>query len=290
MCSAFEVTPWCDTMIVIAGKDIASLSSEVREDLRQQLESRLEKICIRFGNYKRCIRKYLETKPVDIVDFCDFIKGLPVYECHGTKLTRFSSQDCESLMNMRDYIKVFGMLDKVTSFLNYHLLEYVIDEYKIERKNEELKYPDHLNKYIEDLKITEFIIIKHIEENLLDATKQLIIIMCCDSTCRLADVSNLRKHVAKIMNLDQSGVLIYDIGEGSAVVTFLIPTSVADFIFTEDHFFTPQQMKRFESLHIKKLVCNGHKYHFRSHVSGIIIMYNDIVSPFFYLSYIIIIM
>ena len=251
-------------MFVIAGKDIASLSSEVLGDLRQRLEHKLRQILIQFHDYKLYIQKYLEVKPVDIVDFCDSIRGIPVYDCSGTKFTLVSSQ---LLTNVQDYSKVFDTLGKFTSFLNYDLFEYVIEKYKIERK-EALEYPDHLDKYINGIKITEFNIIKPIETNITDETKQLIIIMPCNSTCHLANVRNLRKHVANVMNLDRSGVLIYDIGVGSVVVTFLIPTSVAEFIFTEDHYFTPQLVKCFESLHIQQLKCNGRIYHFRSHVSG----------------------
>ena len=244
--------------IIIADKGI---SSDTLERLREQLTRKLQRILVQFANYVCCIRIHLEEKPVDIEDFSQYIQSLPGYECGGDKLMLLSSRRDE-LSKANTFIKIFIILQECTSFLNYQLFEYIIDTYIIERNSlAKLDYPSKLHKYLEELKISEFILLKPILANISDDNMRLTIVLNIEETCRVSKITNLRKQVARIMSLDIAAIQIHDIGEGSVIVTLLIPCSIATYIFTSKFRFTPQQDEEFQALSVEKMECNGYTYY-----------------------------
>ena len=96
-----------------------------------------------------------------------------------------------------------------------------------------------------------------------NGSKELILKYDIENTCRLAKIDTLKKFIAKIMDdLNPSALQIVDIEDGCVILTFLIPASVADAIFTPTKVFTQQQEEEFQSASILWLKCNGQPFFF----------------------------
>ncbi len=65
------------------------------------------------------------------------------------------------------------------------------------------------------------------------------------------------KSIAAIFGLLPSALELVDIKDGCVIVTFLIPASVADAIFTPDTVFTSQQEDKLRAVSLLWLKCNG---------------------------------
>ena len=235
---------------------MSSLSSEAYKSLRSQLNFKLESILTRFADYVNCIRKYLEThEKVD--DVCYYLTCLPCSKHRGAKVKMLFESKRDELLSAATFIEVFIILQNFTSYLNYHLFEKIIEAYipnYYRISKEQLEYPSFLNVYLNELKISEFKLLKPIFKGMPNDNKKVTILLEVKSTCRLSKITELRAQIAHIMRLDIATVQIYDIGEGSVVVTLLIPSSIKILEFT------PQQENMLQALSVMKLECDGCTY------------------------------
>lgn len=106
------------------------------------------------------------------------------------------------------------------------------------------------------------------------AQKKLILKYDIETSCNLAKVYNFKRRIAKILGLLPSALHILDIKDGCVVVTFLIPASVADDLFTPDTVFTSEQEEELRAESVLWLKCNGHTFHWGKRKPG-----KDIHSP-----------
>ena len=227
-----------------------------------QLNVELKSILTQFADYCYCIRKYLE-KHEKIDDVCYYLTCLPCSKHEGDKVEMLLASKRDELLRSTTFIEVFIILENFTSFLNYHLFEKIIDQFmKGDRKSQkQLEYPSHLKQYLEKHKISEFEMLKPILAKLSNDSMELTFILNIKSTCRLSKITDLRAQVAHILVLDVATVQIYDIGEGSTVVTLLIPSSIGMYIFAKKLKFTSQQDNTLQALSVMKIECNGYTYY-----------------------------
>ena len=225
-----------------------------------QLNIKLESIVTRFADYRYCIRGYLETHR-KIKDVCHYLTCLPCSKHKGAKVKMLLASKRDELLSATTFIEVFIILENFTSYLNYHLFEKIIKQFIPNRKSQEqLEYPSYLKQYIEELKISEFELLKPILPKISNDSMKLTIILDIKSTCHLSKITKLRAHIAHIMGFDIATVQIYDIGEGSVVVTLLlfIPSLC---IFPKKLEFTPHQENMLQALSVVKIECNGYTYY-----------------------------
>lgn len=161
--------------------------------------------------------------------------------------------------------EIFNLLvTEYSSFLNFDIFEKILKRYKIDAKQEELKYPEQLKIYIEEHKISEFIkinpLLKDVEKRFKDS-KELILKLDIEKTCQLAKIVELKKFITNFLNLDPSVLHIVDVKEGCLTITFLIPTFVANSIFTLFTKFSPKQEYQLRSQSVQWLQCNGWTFH-----------------------------
>lgn len=246
------------------GEDIASLPPAVLVDLKQQLESNLEEILFSFAGYTDCVQVSLEKRNVTVKRLCAYLLGLPAFTsaCSSPKLSLLASK--------KDKLEVASCISDImiilktecTSFLNYQIFESLIKNFKLDEGQELLKYPTKLLKYIEMHKVSEFIEIQPVLSDLSDDSKELILVFDFEPTCRLSGLFDLGKAVAKIMGLKQSVLRIHNIKENCVVVTYLIPTLVAESIFISDEIFSEAQKEEFRALSVQRLECNMRTFTF----------------------------
>ena len=148
------------------------------------------------------------------------------------------------------------------SFLNYEIFQNIHEHYSIGAEQEKLKYPQHLEAYVEKHKISEIAKIIPKLPMPKHGCQELIVKCNIKNTSKLAKVFDLKKSVARILGLLPSALEIYDIKDGCVIVTFLIPASVADALFTPDIVFTPQQKDELQAASILWMECNDHHFQF----------------------------
>ena len=238
------------------------MSPADRGDLQFLLESNLRNILFAFANYTFCVQQSLQEKNVEVDSICDYLIG---FTSNENSIALLSGAKRAKLAEANSISKIFRFLkEECTSFLNYDIFEYLIERFKLNRDQEDLKYPQKLKAYVKKQRISEFIETKPALSKYTDDTVKLTLVLDIDSMCRLDKLLDVAKAVAKILDVLPSTLLIYDIRESCVEVTFLIPKSVAESIFSNGEIFSGDQEDKFRQLLVKKLECNGHTFKFSS--------------------------
>ena len=241
-----------------------SLDSATLEDLDQQLDLNLQHITNCYASYVHCIRKSIKEKGVTAEDLCAYLMNLRAFKRGHQEKTTLLSERKDELEKAQTIDKIFTILSaKCASFLNFEIFQSMVDDYDIDKNQERLNYPQHLRDYAEKHKLSEFVHINPLLKKLDESTKKLQLKLNIESTCSLAKLDDLRKPIANILGIQKSALRIVDIKEGCVEVTFLIPASVADTIFTSDRIFTPQDVHDLQSLSVMSLKCNGYSFEFQ---------------------------
>lgn len=249
----------------ITGRDIA-LSPSVFVDLQQELECNLEEILFHFAAYTDCIQVSLEKKCINVKRLCAYLLGLPSftlsYDDRRPMLLASKKSKLEEASCIGDIMII--LKKECTSFMNYKIFQGLIKNFELDEGQEHLKYPKMLQDYINLHKISEFIEIQPVLSELTKDNKELILVLDIEPTCKLSGLVDLGKAVAKLMGLKQSALLIHDIKESCVVVSYLIPTLVAELIFTSDKIFSEEQEEEFRRLSVRRLECNSVVFEFAS--------------------------
>ena len=137
------------------------------------------------------------------------------------------------------------------SFLNYDIFEYLIEHFKLDRDQEDFKYPEKLKAYVKKQRISGT---KPALSKYTDDMMKLTLVLDIDSMCRLDKLLDIAKAVAKILGVLPSTFLIYDIRESCVEVTFLILKSIAESMFSNDEIFSNNQNDKFRQLLVKQIL------------------------------------
>lgn len=245
-----------------AGQTIGSLSDADRGNLKQQLRANLKCIQDDFADYIDYIQESLVKQKVSVKRLKSYLLRLPCSDENNLML--LSSAIADALEKAVDVYDIFMKLDKCTSFLNYHIFEKIVGRFDIDSGHEDLKYPEKLRKYIEKHAISEFIAINPVLSKYIDGTKKLVLLLDVEPICKFSKLVDIGQVVADIMNLDQSVLLIHSIEGGSVIITFLIPTSVAEVIFSgcKELIFSQEQKAGLRKVSVKTLKCNNYEFDF----------------------------
>ena len=243
------------TLIII----IAEIDTDVIMDIDLTLEGNLRNIIQKYAFYVDCVRKNIEDIGVTPEGLRGFLLSLPAFG--PTKKGIFLLSDIKKDLKRTETItEIFNLLiTESASFLNYDIFESILRRYNIP-KDESLQYSEHLNDYVKRHKVSEFL---RINPNLKSESRvfeKFILKFDIETTCRLAKVLDLKRAIARILGLRPSALKIIDVKEGCIIVTFHIPTSVANALFTANTVFTKQQQDELRAISLLWLKCNGYTY------------------------------
>ena len=217
-----------------------------------------------YADYTDCIAVSLVEKKVDVKRLKTYTLNLhPGGDEHN--LMPLSSRVRDAFESLDNVYDIIGRLCHYTSFLDYHLFEKIVRKFKIDETQEELKYPEKLQQYIKKHTVSEFMEVHPTlnDPKYVDDTKKLVIVLNVQQvTCQMREVVNIGQVVAHIMNLDQSQLLIHNIGGGSVTVTFLIPTLIAEHIFSgrKECIFSHEEIQELQNVSVTMLKCNGYEF------------------------------
>ena len=241
------------------------MDSDIEDDLEIVLEENIDDIMTKYAAYVDCIRAKIQDKKVPPDELCSYLLTLAAFNSSykGQKLALLSDKKAE--LEKKDTITgIFTFLiTECSSFLNYGIFQKIVKKYNIQEDQEELRYHEHLKAYIKQHKVSEFIAINPLLEKFTKDSEKLTFKFDIENVCSLAKVDKLKKSVAKIMKLNSMTLQIIDVKEGCLAVTFLIPASTANAIFTADTVFTPQQEDEFQTASVLWLVYNGRTFNFK---------------------------
>ena len=251
-------------MIFNVGHNIDSLSGADRDSLKQQLRANLMMICKAYSDYTDCVAVSLHKKNVNVHRLKSFSLNLYVGNDEHNLMPLSSKRGAEDKINQFDNVYgVISALCKFTSFLNFNVFEQLINKFEIDKTQEELKYPEKLRQYVEKHTVSEFMEIHPVLNQYTDDTKKLVIILDVKQiTVSVCEVLDIGQALAHIMKLDQCQLLIHNIGGGSVTVTFLIPTFIADYMFSgqKECIFSQEQIEELRKISIKMLKCNCYEF------------------------------
>jgi hypothetical protein len=156
---------------------------------------------------------------------------------------------------------------RCTSFFNYQIYQYLVDQYDIKDTRDRLKYPDYLRTYTKKLNISEFIAFNRAYAPIfrvmsIPESTKLDLKFDIELTCTVAEVADLQFAIAKLLDLNVAALQLVNIDDGCVAVTFLIPTEVADILFVPNRLFSQKDVKEFRDSSVLQLECNGCSYDF----------------------------
>ena len=158
-----------------------------------------------------------------------------------------------------DINAIFNLLNReYASFLNYDIFDFILTQHQLDHGQEELKYPEHLKAYLERHNVSEFVKVNPLFKKYTDTSKELVLKIDIESSSKLAKLKNLKDAIADILELKSATMRLLDLKDGCVVATFLIPTPVADRVFSKHPVLTDQQQAAFQKLPVFQLECNDY--------------------------------
>ena len=239
---------------------ISSLDPDIRMDLKQQLEVNFEQIIRQYGSYVNCILTSIQAKGVSVNNLRSYLVSISAFQ------SGFYKEECKLLSAVKPELEkastineIFDLLNwNCASFFNYHIFQFLVDEYDIKDIRNRLKYPEYLKEYVDKHKISEFIEINPALKKVKDVSSKLVLKFDIELTCKVARIEDLIA-VAKILRLRASTLQLLGIEEGCVVVPFLIPCVVADVVFSSKKKFSTEDIEEFRASSVE---CNGCRYDF----------------------------
>ena len=255
---------------MITDMPIARPDKATKEELKRILHKNHEQIVRQYASYSRCIRNSLTSKherdPNTLRDLCLYLSELSAYDVDtDRKEAKLLSQLEDELKKTKVVYDVIELLSKnfCVSIFDIRIFEDIVNEFKIDRSQEALKYPDYLKEYIEKHKLSEIIGKLPQLGECFGGHTELVYKLNIGVVQRVTKIIDIQKKIADILDINQCGIILKDVEEGCVVVTSCIPTFVAEDIFTRDKTFSPEEEEKFQSFSVLWLQCGpSRKYIF----------------------------
>ena len=246
-----------------------NLDDDTLRDLHLRLDKELDDITKQYSKYVRHIRETLKDKGVTVDDLSSNLLTVTAF-AHETQQRMLLSTHETELESAASVNKIINLLAKeYASFLNYEIFQFIVDTYHIDQGQDELKYPELLEAYLNRHRVCEFVEINPQLENIASSSKELVLKIDIDVTSSLAKIKDLKTSIAKILKLKSVTLRLFRVSHGCVEVTFQMPAPVAECIFNEHTIFTEEQLKQFQSLSVVKLECGSCSFSFADKVDDI---------------------
>ena len=250
-------------LLLFTGTDsLASLEPNTLTDLKLQFKLRLKSILTKYAHYVSYIRQALKKNGVSTEDLRSDLLAMPATNLPGQDLTLFSAH-WEELMKATILNDIFDLLvRKYASFLNYDIFQFITDAYHIDHGEDVLKYPEHVKAYLMEHKVSEFAESDTPQKKIDAASKELVLKIDIPLNTEMSRIMDLRSSIAEILGINPTALQLRDISPGCVVVTFLIPTPVAELLFSKDTNLTKLQKKQIRTLLVQWMQCNSRMFNF----------------------------
>ena len=216
------------------------LSPSEQDELKVMLDNDVKKMKLLFGCLVTKTRDSVEQR-ISAVDFAVSILALGAYEPAPGGLEGRERRDRPLLDEYSDEIKraktlseIFNILSAYWNYLNFEILEYIIEHYGTSDDNERLKsYKEELCKFckrrIFELPSSESCSSNGNAMNPRQEKFNVKFNVSEDITCEA--ILQMRGRIAEILHVKLAALIIVRVDAGCVQLTFLIPKFVAQEIF-----------------------------------------------------------
>lgn len=238
------------------------------EDLTHQLRCYTEQIQTEFAFFVSSIYEILMAhEAVSAYNLRFFLLHLPALTCEDEE------EHCKLLYGVKSEFQkattvdeILLLLNRYTSFLDYHIYLSITAKYKINIEEEKTEYFKHLKEYVNKHRISDLVNVipmmcKH-NDQFADISMTLVFKLNIKMSCKFAELVTLKSAVAKLLGFHSSALQLVSIKRGSVLVTFSIPAFAAECVFTSGKKFTQHEKKHFELLSVVWLEYEGHRFNF----------------------------
>lgn len=235
------------------------LSPDVRMNLEYQLRRHNDTIQNQYASFKACLIRCVKREGVAVEDLRSFVLELPALANNTQPVLLHEIK--EKLHLATTINEIFDLIgEKCASFFHYEVFESLKKEYCTTYLDKKLNYKEHFDDYAELLKISEFFDINPKLKEKYDnseSTKNTFKVGNISVSNKISSVINLRDAIASNLNMLPATLKLVGIEEGCVVVTFLIPTMVAEIVFAHANILNSKQVETFKSLSIFWLKCGN---------------------------------
>ena len=235
----------------------STLDPDVRDDLEHVLRIKRKRIMFHYACFVSRLCDCVKERGVTVEHLRTFLLKLPSFspdKDDGEESSKLLYGVKSKLEEADTVHKIFDLIgEECASFLNYDVYQFILDKYCSDMKCDEFKYPEKLEAYINEHRIDEFFGINPQLENFDQASKKVKLKFDIASTSKVVKIINLKSALADVLGLIPSALRLFSIEEGCVVVTFLIPSSIADVI---SKILTPELLQALSILWVK---CDEYK-------------------------------
>ena len=244
---------------------------KINLDLQHQLRNNWKKIGKQYASYTLCICTSLQEKGISTKNLTTFLLKIPALKnASDEEQYRLLTGLRMELREAADINDIIDLLDeRCASVLDYDIFQSIVDEFKLDHNNtdenkEKLNYPKHLKEFIEKHKLSEFIKINPELSRYTSNSEEVCLTFDINlSKYRLKNVAELKSTIADILKIQPSSLRLFRIEDGCVKMTFLLPSSVAHYIFPSDKKFSGEQIRGFLALKTQWLTCCNFSFNFR---------------------------
>ena len=123
------------------------MSSQLVKKMITELEER-------FSELKKACRECLEKCKITVKRVTNALTDLPADDVDEHK--QFIENHSVALLQASDHYELFGMLSYNMNYLSYQLLDYIVDEFKLQIKNDMETYKKDLEQFREKTSLALF--------------------------------------------------------------------------------------------------------------------------------------
>ena len=221
--------------VLISQPSFQQLSSSEQEELKAMLDDDVRNMTHEFG--------YLVTKTCDSVEqrisverFATSILALRAYEPAPEEQDRsLLDEHREEIKRAKTISEIFHILCPYWNYLNYELLEYIIELHGTNDDTERLtSYCEKLHKFCER-RIFEAPMPESATGTGDSKQKKFVVKLNVREGIKCKELRRIKGRIAKILHVNVAALIIVNVDSGCVQLTFLIPKFIAQEIFPLSH-------------------------------------------------------
>ena len=210
------------------------LSYGEQEELKAMLDDDVWKMKRLFGHLVTNTRDSVEEQ-IPVIIFATFILALKAYEpAPGERNRSLLDEHSKEIINAKSISEIFNILCSYWNYLNYEILEHIIEAFGTDKDKERLKsYNEKLRQFckrrIFELPLPESC--SDAGNTLSPKQEKFVVKLNVREDITGKELLRIKRKIAEILRVKLATLNIYSVDRGCVQLTFLIPKFVAQAIF-----------------------------------------------------------
>ena len=236
---------------------IASLPSDLRMDLNQQLKRTVRELMNHYASFVSRLRSSVRDR-VTVDAMRSLLLGMSAFMDdyqgrHHIPLFIQLEADFQEAVEVTDFIDSLSL--NYGSFLNYDIFRLISMRCGNEKDAERLTcYGEHRQDYIIRHKLSEFIEVRPPFGRHAETNEQLIVNFDIDLDTRIAQLLDIKTSFAAVVGLKGLVLRLFNVEQIEyIVVTFQLAPAIGEAVFSGKEEFTAKQMEEFRALSVQSI-------------------------------------